>query len=80
MILDEHRRGEALINELFGGSPEKRRPRLALAIQLRECALKPLHREQVRLLAAWRSRPSERLLRALLLTVNAIAMGQKMTG
>ena len=80
LILAEHRRAETLINELFGGTPEERRPRLALAIKLRECALKPLHREQVRLLAAWRARPSERLLRPLLLTVNAIAMGQKMTG
>jgi phosphoenolpyruvate carboxylase len=80
MILQEHRLAETLINELFGGVPEERRPRLALAIKLRECALKPLHREQVRLLAAWRSEPSEQLLRALLLTVNAIAMGQKMTG
>ena len=80
MILREHRLAEALINELFGGVPQQRRPRLALAIKLRECALKPLHREQVRLLAAWRAEPSEQLLRALLLTVNAIAMGQKMTG
>jgi phosphoenolpyruvate carboxylase len=80
MILQEHRLAEALINELFGGVPQERRPRLALAIKLRECALKPLHREQVRLLAAWRAEPSDQLLRALLLTVNAIAMGQKMTG
>ncbi|MCC7173819.1 MAG: phosphoenolpyruvate carboxylase [Bryobacterales bacterium] len=80
MIVEEHRLAEVLINELFGGTPEERRPRLALAIKLRERALRPLHREQVRLLAAWRAKPSEQLLRALLLTVNAIAMGQKMTG
>ena len=36
--------------------------------------------EQVRLLAAWRKEPSDDKLQALLLTVNAIAMGQKMTG
>ncbi len=80
MIVAEHGLAEARINDLFGGVPQQRRPRLALAIKLRECALKPLHREQVRLLAAWRAQPSEQLLRALLLTVNAIAMGQKMTG
>jgi phosphoenolpyruvate carboxylase len=80
MILKEHRLAEALIDEVFGGSAQERRPRLALAIQLRERALKPLHAEQVRLLAEWRAKPTEELLRTLLLTVNAIAMGQKMTG
>ena len=79
-ILREFQLTEASINELFGGTPAERRPRLALAIHLRERALKPLHREQVRLLADWRTDSSEDLLRALLLTVNAIAMGQKMTG
>ena len=50
------------------------------ALKLRERALKPLHAEQVRLLGAWRREPSDDKLQALLLTVNAIAMGQKMTG
>jgi phosphoenolpyruvate carboxylase len=79
-ILAGHRLAGRLIDELFGGSAEERRPRLALAIRLRERALKQLHDEQVRLLAAWRAEPTEDALRALLLTVNAIAMGQKMTG
>ena len=43
-------------------------------------ALKPLHAEQVRLLVEWRAKPTEEPLRMLLLTVNAIEMGQKMTG
>jgi hypothetical protein len=34
----------------------------------------------VRLLAEWRSSPQDETLPALLLTVNAIGMGQKMTG
>jgi phosphoenolpyruvate carboxylase len=80
MILKEHRLAAASIDELFGGSAQERRPRLALAIRLRDRALRPLHAEQVRLLAEWRAKPTEELLRALLLTVNAIAMGQKMTG
>lgn len=80
MILTEQRLAAEAIDALFGGRADERRPRLALAIRLRECALKPLHREQVRLLAQWRAEPREELLRALLLTVNAIAMGQKMTG
>ncbi|MFB3776265.1 MAG: phosphoenolpyruvate carboxylase [Bryobacteraceae bacterium] len=79
-ILDEYRRAVASIDELFGGSAQERRPRLALAVRLRERALRPLHAEQVRLLAEWRASPTEELLRTLLLTVNAIAMGQKMTG
>jgi phosphoenolpyruvate carboxylase len=80
MILREYRLAVASVDELFGGTAWERRPRLALAIQLRERALRPLHAEQVRLLAEWRAKPTEELLRTLLLTVNAIAMGQKMTG
>jgi phosphoenolpyruvate carboxylase len=79
-ILGEYRLAVASINELFGGMPEERRPRLALAIRFRRRALTQLHAEQVRLLASWRHNPTEDALRALLLTVNAIAMGQKMTG
>ena len=37
-------------------------------------------REQVRRLAEWRRQPDEQTREALLLTVNAIGMGQKMTG
>jgi len=79
-ILAEYRLAETQLNELFGGSPEERRPRLALAIRLRKRALRQLHEEQVRLLAAWRAEPTEDALQALLLTINAIALGQKMTG
>jgi phosphoenolpyruvate carboxylase len=79
-ILSEYRLAQTSIDELFGGEADERRPRLALAIKLRERALKPLHAEQVRLLSAWRKDPTDETLQALLLTVNAIAMGQKMTG
>jgi phosphoenolpyruvate carboxylase len=79
-ILAGYRLADASISELFGGTAEARRPRLALAIKLRDRALRQLHEEQVRLLAVWRAHPTEEALRALLLTVNAIAMGQKMTG
>ena len=53
---------------------------LPFAIELRKEALWQLHQDQVRLLAEWRGDPAEETLRALLLTVNAIGMGQKMTG
>jgi phosphoenolpyruvate carboxylase len=79
-ILAEYRLAGERIDELFGGRPEERRPRLALAIRLRDHALRRLHDEQVRLLADWRSRAREDTLQALLLTINAIALGQKMTG
>jgi phosphoenolpyruvate carboxylase len=54
--------------------------RLARTIRLRDHALRQLHGEQVRLLVAWRAAPTDELLQSLLLTVNAIAMAQKMTG
>ena len=79
-ILGEYRLAVKSIDELFGRTPEERRPRLALAIRMKRNALRPLHEEQVRLLASWRAAPADDKLRTLLLTVNAIAMGQKMTG
>jgi phosphoenolpyruvate carboxylase len=78
-ILDEYKLSIAVIEELLGDSAT-RRSRLALAIQLRKGALDQLHHEQVRLLRSWRKDPAEPTLTALLLTINAIGMGQKMTG
>jgi phosphoenolpyruvate carboxylase len=80
LILGEYSLAVERLADLFGGSSVKRRPRLAMAIELRKEALWQLHQDQVRLLAQWRSEPGEDTLRALLLTVNAIGMGQKMTG
>ena len=79
-IVHEYQLAEGCIYELLGGRSEERRPRLALTIRLRDRALRQLHHEQVRLLVAWRAEPTEDALQALLLTVNAIAMAQKMTG
>jgi phosphoenolpyruvate carboxylase len=79
-ILQEYRLAVDVVEQLFGASARKRRARLALAIDLRKHALDALHREQVRLLREWRSEPSDATRDALLLTVNAIGMGQKMTG
>jgi phosphoenolpyruvate carboxylase len=78
-ILDEYDLSKSVIAELLG-DPAVRRARLALAIQLRKGALNQLHHEQVRLLRAWRENREEDTLTALLLTINAIGMGQKMTG
>jgi phosphoenolpyruvate carboxylase len=68
------------IADLFAAPAVQRRPRLALAIDLRKEALWQLHQYQVHLLAEWRREPREETRQALLLTVNAIGMGQKMTG
>jgi phosphoenolpyruvate carboxylase len=78
-ILAEYELSKSVIEELLGNSAT-RRARLALAIQLRRGALDQLHQQQVRLLRAWRSNPNEGTLTDLLLTINAIGMGQKMTG
>jgi phosphoenolpyruvate carboxylase len=60
---------------------------LLKAIEIRRHALIRLHREQIALLRAWRealkeerTRDAERILTALLVTVNAIAGGLKTTG
>jgi phosphoenolpyruvate carboxylase len=78
-IFDEYKLSVSVLEQLFGDA-QKHRKRLAQAVKLRRSALDQLHQEQVRLLRSWRSNPSEETLTALLLTVNAIGMGQKMTG
>jgi phosphoenolpyruvate carboxylase len=80
LILREYGLAVERLADLFGAPAVQRRPRLAMAIELRKEALWQLHRDQVRLLAEWRREPGEETLRALLLSVNAIGMGQKMTG
>jgi phosphoenolpyruvate carboxylase len=80
LILREYGLAVERLADLLGGPAAQRRPRLAMAIELRKEALWQLHQDQVRLLAEWRHEPGEETLRALLLTVNAIGMGQKMTG
>jgi len=79
-ILAEYNLTLDTVSEALGGSTSQRRPRLLHAIQLRRGALDWLHSEQVRLLASWRAGASDEDLQSLLLTVNAIAMGQKATG
>jgi phosphoenolpyruvate carboxylase len=86
-ILEEHARTRAILDALFGDNRRQRRPRLLKAIEIRRHALIRLHREQIALLRAWREAlrenragDAERLLTALLVTVNAIAGGLKTTG
>jgi phosphoenolpyruvate carboxylase len=80
VILKEYNLALDAVAELLGAATSERRARLVRAIALRAGALDWLHAEQVRLLAAWRADSAEEDLQSLLLTVNAIAMGQKATG
>ena len=86
-IVEEHRLTHEVLCQLFGGHMEQRRPRLMMAIGIRKNALLHLHREQIALVREWRAavreertEEADRLLTALLVTVNAIAGGLKTTG
>lgn len=86
LILQEFDRTHAMMSEVFGGSLEKRRPRMLKTLGLRAHALRVLHAQQIQLLAQWRaakaagSADTERLLPKVLLSINAIASGLRTTG
>lgn len=82
-IMEELRRTGTMIDRLFGAPRARRRPRMLETIRLRDEGLRKLHRHQIALLREWRAGgdgADERLLPALLLTVNAIASGLRTTG
>ena len=79
-IMNEFDLAKDSVSALLGSAPAERRPHLFKTLEMRAAGLAWLHREQVRLLAAWRVRPDDSSLAPLLLSVNAIAMGQKTTG
>ncbi|RAI42599.1 phosphoenolpyruvate carboxylase [Rhodoplanes roseus] len=79
-ILAEQERTRTAVAALFPAAAEERRPRFLRTIEMRARGLTWLHHEQVALLRRYRKAPDEPTLDALLLTVNAIAMGQKTTG
>ena len=79
MIGAEFERTRAMMTEIFRGTFEERRPRLAFTLQIREQALVQLHRQQVALLKDWRQlngREAETMLPDLLLSINAISSGR----
>lgn len=76
-----------LLTELFDGSMDDRRPRMAKTLEIREAPLKVLHYQQIALLKEWRSHvhsedqtAANALLPKLLLSINAIASGLRTTG
>lgn len=86
-IETEWRLTREMIESLRGGAMTERRPRLAKTLGLRAEALRVLHRQQLRLLAQWRTHlkagaqtDADALLPELLLSINAIASGLRTTG
>jgi phosphoenolpyruvate carboxylase len=77
----EYRRTQAMLEAIYGGPLDERRPNVAQLLALRQPGLHALHRQQIELLKRWRaSTDKDALLPDLLLTVNAIASGLRTTG
>lgn len=86
-IESEWRRSKKWVETIYGGSLESQRPNVQRMIRLRGDGLRLLHQQQIALLKRYRSyrrmgedEQAEKLLPALLLTVNAIASGLGTTG
>lgn len=86
-ILDEHHRTRLLLEDLFQGAFESRRPRLAYTLAIREEPLRVLHAQQIALLQTWRIcvqanqiETAEAMLPDLLISINALASGLRTTG
>lgn len=86
-ILGEYRAASQLIDEAFGAPRERRRPRMMKTIELRRDGLRFLHHRQIDLLREWRglrdagnAEAAARIVPSLLLSINAIASGQRTTG
>jgi len=87
IILAEYESTRSHIDELFRGTFEERRPRLAYTLNIREAPLEVLHRQQVALLGEWRSlqasgkvEAADAMVPDLLISINAIASGLRTTG
>ncbi|MCH7224735.1 phosphoenolpyruvate carboxylase [Haloferula sp. A504] len=86
-ITTEFHRTREYLAELFDGDMQKRRPRMAKTLDIREEPLQVLHRQQIALLAEWRGllaageeRQADELFPRLLLSINAISSGLRTTG
>ena len=83
-ILAEYNRARFMLDEVFQGSLESRRPRMLKTLGLRADALRLLHSRQIELLKAWRAADTQDrvndLLPRVLLSINAIASGLRTTG
>ena len=86
-ILEEYERTLRMLEVLYDGPLEERRPRIHKALRMRQEGLHTLHHRQIDLLRIWRclkqagdEDDAEPVLLQLLLTVNAIASGLRTTG
>ncbi len=83
----EYQRTAEMLEAVFGASHTTRRPRMMKTLHMREAGLALLHQRQIALLKSWRARRAAgdetgaaSMLPALLLSINAIANGQRVTG
>ncbi|MFZ4596016.1 MAG: phosphoenolpyruvate carboxylase, partial [Verrucomicrobiaceae bacterium] len=86
-ILAEYHRTKSILTEIFRGTFEARRPRLAFTLDIREQPLSVLHAQQIELLKTWRAHvhagdtvAAESMISDLLVSVNALASGLRTTG
>jgi len=86
-ILEEYHTTKSVLEELFKGTFEARRPRLAYTLAIREEPLRVLHAQQIGLLRTWREHvqadrldAAEAMVPDLLISVNALASGLRTTG
>jgi phosphoenolpyruvate carboxylase len=79
-IMAELARTRQVLETIYGGALDERRPNVAQEIAQRHTLLERLHIQQIELLRTWRASRSEELLAQLLWTVNAIANGLGTTG
>ncbi|ACF13263.1 Phosphoenolpyruvate carboxylase [Chloroherpeton thalassium ATCC 35110] len=87
MIKGEFIRTKTMLEKIYGGALEEKRPNIYRMIALRKEGLDVLHSQQLALLTEWRKRrntgreqDAEKLIPHLLLTINAIANGMGSTG
>lgn len=83
----EFEQTKAILEDMFGGNFEERRPRMAYTLGIRESALKTLHIQQVDILKTWRAHKAagedekaEALVPDMLISINALAAGLRTTG
>lgn len=87
IIVAEFHRTRDLLESLYDGHLDARRPRMAKTLAIREAPLKTLHRQQIAILREWRGlvadekeAEAEAMFPKMLLSINAIASGLRTTG
>jgi phosphoenolpyruvate carboxylase len=87
LILGEFHRTRAMLEDLFDGKFDARRPRMAFTLAIREQPLTVLHEQQLHLLKSWRAMLSqgrkedaEAMVPDILVSINAVASGLRTTG